>query len=328
MASPAQIFASAQSTSDLVKNAMKSAATTKGLKLKKAIPVDQFLLALLEHAVGDEGQRHTASVVLAAKGDTKALVEAARVWMEEMIFPCEWLAHLFYTNRDLSRTVKAAALHRGDGVSGEETPSSDDGGKAICFRRPLSADTEEMHRIVEERDAHNCALSGRGSSSGASTLPPIATSILPSVLHSFADGKEELSARSWELIRNWGSFDLQNLTAGPTNTFLLRIDLIRTFKHFAWWFQATDEPHKYRIMTHLSNFPFSNKRVTFKDHSDSNIPLPDPQIFKLHAALSRVLYASGAGEYFDQVWRSAANLGVLKEDGSSDIGALLSALAL
>ena len=91
MASPAQIFASAQSTADLVKNAMKAAATTKGLKLKKAIPVDQLLLALLEHAVGDKGQRHTASVVLAAGGDTKALVEAARVWMEEMIFPCECL---------------------------------------------------------------------------------------------------------------------------------------------------------------------------------------------------------------------------------------------
>lgn len=81
-------------------------------------------------------------------------------------------------------------------------------------------------------------------------------------------------------------------------------------------------------MTYMTNFAFSNKRVTFVNHSNSDIPLPDPKILRLHAALARVLFASGAGEYFDHVWRSATTLGVLKEDGTSDIGALLSALAL
>lgn len=81
-------------------------------------------------------------------------------------------------------------------------------------------------------------------------------------------------------------------------------------------------------MTHITNFPFANKRVTFKDHSKIKVALPDPSIMKLHAALSLVLFESGAGEYFDSIWRSATSLGVLKEDGSSDIGALLSALAL
>lgn len=81
-------------------------------------------------------------------------------------------------------------------------------------------------------------------------------------------------------------------------------------------------------MTQLEHFPLPNKRVTFADHSNSAIPPPDPRIFKLHAALARVLFASNAGDYFDSVWSSAINSGVLNTDGSSDIGALLSALAL
>ncbi|KZP25790.1 hypothetical protein FIBSPDRAFT_1041158 [Athelia psychrophila] len=316
MLSPEKIFASAQTTDALVKDAMKAVTIgTKGRKIKKTIAVDQLLLALLEHAVGDEGRRHTASVVLAAQGDGGKLVEAAQMWLENLLFP-----------------FKAAALHKGDGASEGDTPTSDDGRNATSFRRPVHGDTEVMHKLVEDRDDHNCSLSGQRKS-GASTLPAIATSILPSVLHAFAEDeneakKEELSAKSWDLIRRWGSIDLQDLTAGPANTFLLRIDLIHTFKHFTWWFQSTDEPHKYRIMTYMTNFAFSNKRVTFVNHSNSDIPLPDPKILRLHAALARVLFASGAGEYFDHVWRSATTLGVLKEDGTSDIGALLSALAL
>lgn len=66
------------------------------------------------------------------------------------------------------------------------------------------------------------------------------------------------------------------------------------------------------------------------DHSDGNqlIPLPDPRIIRLHTALANVLHASGAAAYFDRVWSTAEKSGVLSEDGSSDIGALLSALAM
>lgn len=92
MPSPEEISSSSRSTAGLVKDAMKVAMTTRGLKLKKAVPVEQLLLALLEYAVGDRGQRHTASIVLAAEGDAKALMEAARMWLEEMIFPCELFA--------------------------------------------------------------------------------------------------------------------------------------------------------------------------------------------------------------------------------------------
>lgn len=90
MLSPEKIFASAQTTDALVKDAMKAVTIgTKGRKIKKTIAVDQLLLALLEHAVGDEGRRHTASVVLAAQGDGGKLVEAAQMWLENLLFPCE-----------------------------------------------------------------------------------------------------------------------------------------------------------------------------------------------------------------------------------------------
>jgi hypothetical protein len=55
------------------------------------------------------------------------------------------------------------------------------------------------------------------------------------------------------------------------------------------------------------------------------IDLPDPQILELHAAFSRVLYLSGAGEYFETYWRKMDEICVLASDGSTHLDLLLMA---
>lgn len=62
--------------------------------------------------------------------------------------------------------------------------------------------------------------------------------------------------------------------------------------------------------------------MTFLDHSNSNIPLPNPDFLKIHANFARVLYASGAGAYFDYVWKNDAHV---NGDGSTDISSALAA---
>lgn len=74
---------------------------------------------------------------------------------------------------------------------------------------------------------------------------------------------------------------------------------------------------------------FGGKKVTFLDHSQSNIPLPSPRYLAMHAAFAKALHQSGAGQYFDSALSDNMHeASVLSSDGTSDIGFLLSSLVL
>jgi hypothetical protein len=49
--------------------------------------------------------------------------------------------------------------------------------------------------------------------------------------------------------------------------------------------------------------------VIFTNHSESNIPLPNPAFLRLHATLAGVLYASGAGEDIDNIIKDLEKYG-------------------
>jgi hypothetical protein len=68
----------------------------------------------------------------------------------------------------------------------------------------------------------------------------------------------------------------------------------------------------------------AGSHVVFTNQADKHIDLPDPAILELHAAFSRVLYASAAAEYFEAMWRDEDATRVLSVDGASDLGALFS----
>lgn len=101
MPSPDHIFLSSKPTSTLVGEARTSISRVQGVLIKDAIPADKLLLALLEHAIGDQGRRHTAAVILAAGNDKNLILEAAQTWLDHLLFPCKF---------DLSKNL--AHLHR------------------------------------------------------------------------------------------------------------------------------------------------------------------------------------------------------------------------
>ena len=68
---------------------------------------------------------------------------------------------------------------------------------------------------------------------------------------------------------------------------------------------------------------YADKVVTFVNEHPKEIDLPDPQILELHAAFSRVLYLTGAGQYFETYWRDLDEIGTLASDGSTHFDFLL-----
>ena len=68
--------------------------------------------------------------------------------------------------------------------------------------------------------------------------------------------------------------------------------------------------------------------MTVTDHSGKDIPLPDSRYLAIHAAFARVLHASAAGEYYDEVFRAEEIVPVLASDGSTNVALLMSKLSL
>ena len=57
-------------------------------------------------------------------------------------------------------------------------------------------------------------------------------------------------------------------------------------------------------------------RVDFKSHDPTRFPEVNPNYLAIHAALSQVLHASGAGEAIDKILRDREQFSVLSEDGA------------
>ena len=68
---------------------------------------------------------------------------------------------------------------------------------------------------------------------------------------------------------------------------------------------------------------YADKVVTFVNEHPEQIDLPGPKNLELHAAFSRVLYLSGAGQCFEAYWREMDEIGVLASDGSTRLDFLL-----
>ena len=80
-----------------------------------------------------------------------------------------------------------------------------------------------------------------------------------------------------------------------------------------------DEPYRYRIV-------FPDRRGVLGEHTFTNhpdfssekdiLPLPSPSLLAAHASLARVFRASGAGAYFESLFRDIEEI----EDFPDDVG--------
>ena len=56
---------------------------------------------------------------------------------------------------------------------------------------------------------------------------------------------------------------------------------------------------------------------------DPSVPLPNPTLLGVHAAIAKVLHASGLGKTIDAIMEERENISCLASDGTTDVEALL-----
>ncbi|KAK0655416.1 hypothetical protein B0T16DRAFT_396876 [Cercophora newfieldiana] len=112
----------------------------------------------------------------------------------------------------------------------------------------------------------------------------------------------------------------------PRNAITLSFEMHRIFGTFEIFFERVaddDTANTYQIQAfrpHLAaRFQFPLRRTLFP-HSSIDPPLE--RLLRLHSAIGHVLYLSGAGEYINVILRDMED-GVVREDGSTQLGALV-----
>lgn len=107
---------------------------------------------------------------------------------------------------------------------------------------------------------------------------------------------------------------------------------ISPFGTFKFSFEPTVDDNVYQITTYpgfhggLARFlspPNEQgiRLIEFKQHAD--FELPSRTLLDIHAALARIMHASGMGERIEEILRDRETLGCLAPDGSTDIKSLL-----
>ncbi|KAK0736708.1 hypothetical protein B0T21DRAFT_411856 [Apiosordaria backusii] len=111
----------------------------------------------------------------------------------------------------------------------------------------------------------------------------------------------------------------------PYNAITLSLEMHQRFGQFHIFFEriadASAPPHTYRINSFL---PFSNQfPVTRTLSTHPSIDPPSERLLALHSAIGHILHLSGARDYIQVILRDMED-GVVREDGSTQLGDLLS----
>ncbi|KAK3337681.1 hypothetical protein B0T19DRAFT_413287 [Cercophora scortea] len=114
----------------------------------------------------------------------------------------------------------------------------------------------------------------------------------------------------------------------PRNAITLSLEMHRFFGNFEIFFERVaddDTTDTYQIQAFhpflSAQLQFPIRRTLF---SHASIDPPLARLLELHSAIGHVLYMSGAGEYINTILRNMED-GVVQEDGSTPLGALVNA---
>ncbi|GJJ15819.1 hypothetical protein Clacol_010097 [Clathrus columnatus] len=300
------------------------------------ISLGELLIALLDNASPEDTLnikcsplRYTAGVICGAHDDNQ-LGSVATVWLEYMLYPMK-------TARSAITTYPTE----------EQTPSLE---HTATQMEPARRRTE-FRKTLLRREGYRCAVYRNNVDRGSEHLVDLQPDdetvsklqgchIVPFSLNDFPEEGPEFrkAAITWTLLKHWTGFDIQQLVGeglnDASNGILMGSELHGRFGAFLMHFEPAtsgnnkrqgSEPNTYNILSvkqHSRSYPL----VEFQ--AREGIAIPNPKLLAIHAAFARVLYASGAGRYFDQIWRDAESMGVLSPDGTSDIGYITCSLQM
>ncbi|KAJ9191517.1 hypothetical protein DTO164E3_8803 [Paecilomyces variotii] len=194
------------------------------------------------------------------------------------------------------------------------------------------------------RDNDRCMVTGviEDESSAAQGAPPSVytgptelSHIIPLSIGSWKDKKTDHKvAQIWATLRKvFPSISMEPADVNNDDNLMTLFELAHTgFGNFTLALEPTGAPHEYKILrfkkqsTALNVFlPPPNSRgdciVRFKKHAD--VDLPNPVLLETHAALAKILHASGMAEYIENILEEREHVRCLSSDGTTDIGRLL-----
>ncbi|KAK3935965.1 hypothetical protein QBC46DRAFT_396221 [Diplogelasinospora grovesii] len=154
--------------------------------------------------------------------------------------------------------------------------------------------------------------------------------ILPHALTKEENGELNESRKAAIAILNMFDSGVMHMIEGtdmhrPYNALTLSLEMHQRFGQFHIFFERIEDadapPHTYRINSFI---PFSNRfPVTRTLFMHPSIDPPSERLLALHFAIGHILHLSGAGDYIQVILRDMED-GVVREDGSTQLGDLLS----
>ncbi|OJJ42576.1 hypothetical protein ASPZODRAFT_137195 [Penicilliopsis zonata CBS 506.65] len=202
---------------------------------------------------------------------------------------------------------------------------------------------EELRKQCRRRDGEMCVISGFYNAESLETVPPGKTTarleaahIVPFAIASFKDEPERQYITSvWNTlyryfpsVRSRINFQYTNINS-LANAMMLERGVHTEFGKFNLALEPTAVPNQYEILTFplLPGFtrmalPTSSK-VTLVAH-DGRDELPSPILLQLHAAIAKILHATGRADATEKVLRDYDAIEVIARDGSTNLAALLS----
>ncbi|KAA8892817.1 hypothetical protein FN846DRAFT_981731 [Sphaerosporella brunnea] len=107
----------------------------------------------------------------------------------------------------------------------------------------------------------------------------------------------------------------------PYNGLFLTHDRHKDFGALKIWLEETQTADTYILRkARRHNLPRElkekklDKPITFKNHAEKDIDLPNEYLLKIHASLARILEASGAAEYVEHLLRETDKITALSDD--------------
>ncbi|EER45447.1 conserved hypothetical protein [Histoplasma capsulatum H143] len=208
---------------------------------------------------------------------------------------------------------------------------------SVMDKPPTRNRQKLMKKLFLKRDDFRCLATGaidlnyhgtRESLTGNSGITELAH-IIPFSMGAWSDKQEEHEvAQTWATLKRL--FPIAIGPSGindPTNLLTLWSPIHDEFGALRLAFNPTGRENEYEILTfgrfqtmlgiHLPQ----SRMVTFRSHSD--MALPSPELLGTHAALAKILHASGMAETIDNIMRDWNELRCLANDGGTNFGDIL-----
>ncbi|KAA8903642.1 hypothetical protein FN846DRAFT_891052 [Sphaerosporella brunnea] len=195
-------------------------------------------------------------------------------------------------------------------------------------------DQQRLKKMCLDRDGGRCMVTGftdhKRFPADERSIRTQAVHIIPFSLGDFGEAQRRSISTSWDAIyrmfpdiRSRINFSANSINE-TRNVMTMSENLHPTFGEFGFCFIETERPNHYRIEKHQVTWGVGRdlpEYVTFTAHSGFH-ELPSPELLRIHAAITRVLHASGLAEAIDGMLRERQMLRCFAEDGSTPVSRL------